>query len=112
MFGRSKTRRVVGAVKRYIQKLVESGRSRYRVAIPAIKRYLFNWLVLIDLAINTLLAGSPYETISERCWRHRDHWAAAASVKLIDGIFRLFGENDHCKNAAEGDESQYEVWGK
>lgn len=102
----------MGAVKLYILKLVASVQFRCQAVIPVIKRYLFNWLVLIDLAINTLLAGSPYETISERCWRHREHWAAAASVKLIDGIFRLFGENDHCKNADEGDESQYEVWGK
>ena len=75
------------------------------------KRYLFNWLVLIDLGVNTLLAGSPYETISERCWRHRDHWAAAKAVQLIDWIFSLFGQVEHCKNADEGNEADYEVWG-
>ena len=78
----------------------------------AMTRYILNQLVAADIAVNALIGGSPYETISERCWRHREHWAAAASVKLIDGIFRLFGEKDHCKNADEGDESQYEVWGK
>lgn len=77
----------------------------------AVKRYLLNQLVSADIAVNALLGGSPYETISERVWRHREHWAAAASVKLIDVIFRLFGQVDHCKNADEGDESQYEVWG-
>lgn len=75
------------------------------------KRYLLNQLVAADIVINAAIGGSPYETISERCWRHRDHWAAAAAVKLIDGIFRLFGQTDHCKNSAEGDEAQYEVWG-
>lgn len=77
----------------------------------AVKRYLLNQLVAADIAINALIGGSPYETISERCWRHREHWAAAASVKLIDWMFGLFGQVEHCKNAAEGDESQYEVWG-
>lgn len=75
------------------------------------KRYLFNWLVLLDLAVNTLLAGSPYETISERCWRHRENKWAARAVRFIDWLFGLFGQKDHCKNADEGNEAQYEVWG-
>lgn len=75
------------------------------------KRYLLNQLVALDIGINSLLGGSPYETISERVWRHREHWAAGLSVKLIDSIFKLFGQQDHCKNADEGNEAHYEVWG-
>lgn len=77
----------------------------------AIKRYLFNWLVVLDLAVNTMLGGSPYETISERCWRHRGHWAADYAVWVIDGLFSLFGQKNHCQNADEGNEAQYEIWG-
>jgi len=77
-----------------------------------VKRYLFNQLVVLDLSVNALLGGSPYETISERCWRHREHWAAGYAVRLIDWMFGLFGQVDHCKNADEGNEADYEVWGR
>ena len=70
------------------------------------KRYLLNQLVWIDIAINSIAGGSPYETISERVWRHQ--WLKLAFV--IDTIFyHLSGEVEHCKNAGEGDEAQYEV---
>jgi hypothetical protein len=60
--------------------------------MASLKRYLFNWLVVADLAINTLLAGSPYETISERCWRHRDTRAGAMAVKLLTGYLTFLGK--------------------
>lgn len=75
------------------------------------KRYLFNQIVAFDIAINALLGGSPYETISERCWRHRGNVYADMAIDLIDWIFSLFGQVDHCKNADEGNEADYEVWG-
>jgi hypothetical protein len=75
------------------------------------KRYLLNQLVAADIAVNALLGGSPYETISERCYRHREHWAGALTVGFIDWLFRLFGQQDHCKNSDEGNEADYEVWG-
>jgi len=36
-----------------------------------IGRYILNWLVLLDEAGNTLLGGSPNETISERSAKAR-----------------------------------------
>lgn len=71
-----------------------------------IKRYLLNQLVWIDIAINTIAGGSPYMTISERVWNHQ----YKPAIAIIDWIFRLFGEVNHCANAAEGNEAQYEVW--
>jgi hypothetical protein len=71
----------------------------------AVKRYLMNQLVWIDIAVNATFGGSPYMTISERAWNHQ--WLK--TIAVIDWIFRLFGQADHCKNAAEGDESQYEI---
>ena len=35
----------------------------------------------------------------------------ALAVRFIDWLFGLFGQKDHCKNADEGNEAQYEVWG-
>ena len=70
------------------------------------KRYLLNWLVVFDIAVNVLFGGSCYETISERVWRHQ--WLGLAFV--IDVVFHtLSGGVDHCRNAGEGDEAQYEV---
>ena len=86
----------------------------FRFGHPKLQRYLLNLIILVfDIFPNVVLAGSPYETISERCWRHREHPAAARAVKLIDFLFfTLAGERDHCANADEGpDEGKYEVWG-
>ena len=70
------------------------------------KRWLLNQLVALDLAVNaTLLFGSPYETVSERCYRRG--WKIPC--KVIDTVFGLFGEVEHCKNSAEGNEAQYEI---
>jgi len=74
------------------------------------KRYLLNQLVAFDIVVNAIIGGSPYETLSERGWRHRDNRYAAIAVRLIDFTFGLFGEKNHCRNADEGNESQYEVW--
>ena len=37
-----------------------------------ILRYLMNWLILLDQALNTLAAGSPNETVSERAAKARN----------------------------------------
>ena len=74
-------------------------------------RYLLNLLIGLDQLVNVMLGGAPDITISSRCWQHRDHWAAAIAVRFIDSVFKLFGEKDHCKNADEGNEADYEVWG-
>lgn len=40
--------------------------------MSAIGRYLFNFLVLLDQALNTTLGGSPNETLSERAAKARN----------------------------------------
>jgi hypothetical protein len=69
-----------------------------------VKRYFLNQLVWLDIAVNTITGGSPYETISERAWRHQ--WKTA--IKIINWIFQ---DPNHCRGATEGDEGQYEVLG-
>lgn len=66
-----------------------------------VERYFKNQLVWLDIAVNTIFGGSPYETISERCWRHQ--WQPA--IWVLD---KIFGEG-HCAASEEGDETQYEV---
>lgn len=75
------------------------------------KLYLLNLLIGIDQFANTLLAGAPDETISTRCWRHREHWAGALAVRFIDWLFSWY-EADHCrKSYAAGDRHTKEVLG-
>lgn len=75
------------------------------------RQYLYNLLIGIDQFANVILGGAPDVTISTRCWQHRDHWAGAASVKLIDFLFSWYGK-DHCKSSAEsGDRHEEDVWG-
>jgi hypothetical protein len=66
-----------------------------------IKRYLLNQLVWMDIAVNAIAGGSPYETVSERAWRHQ--WKFAIFV-----LDHIFGQG-HCENAEEGNEAQYEI---
>lgn len=76
-----------------------------------VKLYFFNLLIGLDQFINVLLGGAPDITISSRCWQHRDHWAGATAVKLIDWLFS-WHEADHCRKSYEaGDRHTKEVWG-
>jgi|GEM_PF-3183374 hypothetical protein len=70
------------------------------------KLYILNLLIGLDQFANVVFGGAPDRTISYRTYQHRDHWAGAASVKLIDGIFRLFGQQDHCRSVFEGGDNQ------
>lgn len=68
-----------------------------------LERYIFNTLIVLDCAVDTVFFGSsPYETLSSRCWRHREHWAAAKAVKLIDWLAYLVAkQKDHCMKSEQ-----------
>lgn len=64
--------------------------------MKALGRYLLNWLVLLDEAGNTLLGGSPNETISERSAKARNagrRWGCILCA-LLDRI-----SLGHCERA-------------
>lgn len=71
-----------------------------------VKLYFLNLLIGLDQFVNVLFGGAPDRTISYRCWQHRDHWAGALAVKFVDGIFRLFGQHNHCQSVYEGGDNQ------
>jgi hypothetical protein len=61
-----------------------------------ILRYLMNWLILLDQALNTLAAGSPNETISERAAKARNkgkRWGCVL-CRFLNWI-----NSGHCDNA-------------
>lgn len=61
------------------------------------KQYVMNLAVSIDQLGNTVLGGSPDETISSRVGKHYPLFA-----KIVNFIF--FWQEDHSKNAIEKDE--------
>lgn len=75
----------------------------------AVKLYLFNLLIGLDQFVNVILGGAPDQTISSRCWKHREHWAAALAVRLIDWLFS-WKEKNHCRESFEsGDRQEQEA---
>lgn len=59
-------------------------------------RYMMNWLILLDQALNTLAAGSPNETISERAAKARNkgkRWGCVL-CRFLNWI-----NPGHCDNA-------------
>jgi len=68
-------------------------------------RYLYNWLLLIDQAVNVLLLGDPSETLSMRMGRSYylgNMPLPARLLMLVTDLFFLvvFKEMDHCRAAA------------
>jgi hypothetical protein len=61
-------------------------------------RYLFNILISIDQFVNSLMAGSPDETISSRTGRR---WPNSFFAKVIDFLF--FWQNNHVIEAWENE---------
>lgn len=54
-------------------------------------KYILNILIATDQWFNTLLLGSPDETISSRLWRNYPNSLAYKFVNLL-----FFWESNHC----------------
>jgi hypothetical protein len=65
-----------------------------------VKLWIYNQLIVLDCALNSLFGGSPFETCSSRLGRHYDTSATARFVAdIIDWCaFRLAGEMNHCRS--------------
>ena len=76
-------------------------------------KLLFNFLYLLDLALNFLLLGDPSETVSSRTGRAissgRPKRIARIFKFVVDNLF--FFEHDHVRNSIELDEDfEHEVY--
>jgi len=72
-----------------------------------LKRYFWNLLIAIDQLANTILLGSPDETISSRLgkWRREEpfytwRWKVSYVVCRILHVL----DPEHCRNSIEEDE--------
>jgi len=76
-----------------------------------VKLYFYNLLIGLDQFVNVILGGAPDQTISSRCWKHRDHWAGKLAVSFVDFLFG-WHEANHCRASYEsGDRQEKEAWG-
>lgn len=65
------------------------------------KKYFLSVGDALSQLLNALLfnSGNANESISARCYRQRDCRAWSAAKSVIDTVFRLLGEKDHCRKA-------------
>lgn len=69
------------------------------------KSYCKRVLIAIDQLCNAVIGGSPDETMSSRVWRNslKGYWYAKVGVKILDAVFSLFGDKDHCRVSYENE---------
>lgn len=60
-------------------------------------------LIALDQFINALLGGWPDETLSSRCWRWEQAGVRSWPRKVLDGVARLLGDRDHCRQSFESE---------
>lgn len=60
-------------------------------------------LIALDQFINALLGGWPDETLSSRCWRWEQAGVCSWPRKVLDGVARLLGDRDHCRQSFESE---------
>lgn len=60
-------------------------------------------LIALDQFINALLGGWPDETLSSRCWRWDQAGVRSWPRKVLDGVARLLGDRDHCRQSFESE---------
>jgi len=56
-------------------------------------------LIAIDQLANALFNGWPDETLSSRAWRWHIQGKRSWPRQMIDCLFALFGDLNHCENA-------------
>jgi hypothetical protein len=65
------------------------------------RSYVINLLIGIDQAANSLIGGSPDETVSSRCARGQEHWYWKILGRAIDAI-----QPGHCAKALASEQAR------
>ena len=69
-------------------------------------RYLINLSIAVDVMMNTLLGGSPHETISSRLGRAESGGNSWARV-ICNALSKIFSQPEHCRRSISP--GQYEA---
>jgi hypothetical protein len=67
------------------------------------KKYFLNILISLDQLVNTLLGGSPDETISSRLERNYD---GTLIERCVNWLFSGTTKGEHCKESLEPIENE------
>lgn len=75
--------------------------------------WLLQVLIALDQLANALLFfGWADETISARCWRQRHKWQWCIARVLVDQLFALLGDKDHCRTSYESERAGTQLPGE
>lgn len=82
-----------------------------------VRRYLKNVLIAIDQLANAIMFGDPDETISSKLGKAmRGNYGIGIKYllypfyKLVNAVFYILGEKNHCENSIEYDEGENDLW--
>lgn len=69
------------------------------------KQYVLNLLIAVDQLANAMRGGFPDETLSAAAWRTEQSGKLAGIFfrPVIDFLFGLLGDKDHCKMSYESE---------
>lgn|SRR5574340_778743 len=65
----------------------------------ALKNWIFSVVYGLDLTLNAVIAGSPRETISSRCYRLNHILAYRVLEVIINTLAYPFDGPDHCRQS-------------
>lgn len=66
------------------------------------KQYLLNIILGVDQLANCIIGGAPDETISARCWRHKNQFGWKQLRWLLDNVLLRWDRDagkTHCEMA-------------
>lgn len=79
----------------------------------AAKRWMLQVLIALDQLANALFFfGWADETFSARSWRQRHKWQWRIARALIDRLFALLGDRDHCQRSYESERQGLQLPGE
>jgi len=71
--------------------------------VPGSISYVKSVAIALDQLLNALAGGWPDETLCSRSWRWHVSGARHWPWRALDGIARLFGDRDHCRESFESE---------
>ena len=76
---------------------------------------MIQFLIALDQVVNTVIPardegfGKADETLSARMWRLRDRPAWGSALVIVDSVFAVFGDRDHCYNSWLGELERHQL---
>lgn len=75
-------------------------------AIIGDSKRAMNIAIGVDQSANAAFGGDEDISISARCWKNREDFKYSILVKIIDFIFSMAGDADHCETSYKNELSK------